>query len=207
MALAIGIRISRARLPDEQAPSTPAANDGALHAFDADTGTELLAYFPGHLASTASATGYHYLSDPDYGHHYYVDGSPVVGDAFVKASTAGSAAWRSVLIGSDRAGGRGLFALDVTDPRQFPRHLYQGGTSSAVGIQRRRRCQPRLYLQRANHCSFEQRPSGRLSSATAMATVATVRQSCLSSTWKVVWMAPGPTAVIICVSAQAQAPR
>ncbi len=94
-------------------------NDGALHAFDADTGTEILAYFPGHLANTAGASGYHYLSDPDYGHHYYVDGSPVVGDAFVKASTAGSAAWRSVLIGSDRAGGRGLFALDVTDPSNF----------------------------------------------------------------------------------------
>lgn len=43
-------------------------------------------------------------------HQFYVDGSPVVADAFF------GGAWHTVLIGSLRAGGKGLFALDVTDP-------------------------------------------------------------------------------------------
>ncbi|MEE1559435.1 MAG: PilC/PilY family type IV pilus protein, partial [Arenicellales bacterium] len=94
-------------------------NAGALHAFSADTGEEVLAYFPAHLASSDINEGYHYLTDPGYTHRYYVDGSPVVSDAYVKASPAGAAAWRSVLVGSDGAGGKGLFALDVTDPGNF----------------------------------------------------------------------------------------
>ena len=94
-------------------------NAGALHAFSADTGEEVLAYFPAHLASSDINGGYHYLTDPGYTHRYYVDGSPVVSDVYVKASPAGAAAWRSVLVGSDGAGGKGLFALDVTDPGNF----------------------------------------------------------------------------------------
>ena len=94
-------------------------NDGALHGFDADTGVEVLAYYPAHLAETDLESGYHYLTDPDYSHRYFVDGSPVVGDAFIKGAGSSSAAWRTVLLGTDRAGGRGLFALDVTDPDDF----------------------------------------------------------------------------------------
>ena len=94
-------------------------NDGALHGFDANTGVEVLAYYPAHLAETDLESGYHYLTDPDYGHRYFVDGSPVVGDAFIKGAASSSAAWRTVLLGTDRAGGRGLFALDVTDPGDF----------------------------------------------------------------------------------------
>ena len=94
-------------------------NDGALHGFDANTGVEVLAYYPAHLAETNLESGYHYLTDPDYGHRYFVDGSPVVGDAFIKGAGSSSAAWRTVLLGTDRAGGRGLFALDVTDPDDF----------------------------------------------------------------------------------------
>jgi type IV pilus assembly protein PilY1 len=102
-------------------PSTVYAggNDGALHGFDANTGVEVLAYYPAHLAETDLETGYHYLTDPDYSHRYFVDGSPVVGDAFIKGAGSSSAAWRTVLLGTDRAGGRGLFALDVTDPDDF----------------------------------------------------------------------------------------
>jgi len=94
-------------------------NDGALHGFDVDTGVEVLAYYPTHLAETDLESGYHYLTDPDYSHRYFVDGSPVVGDAFTKGAGSSSAAWRTVLLGTDRAGGRGLFALDVTDPNDF----------------------------------------------------------------------------------------
>ncbi|HCF74968.1 MAG TPA: hypothetical protein DES72_14490, partial [Gammaproteobacteria bacterium] len=64
-------------------------------------------------------SGYHYLTDPDYTHRYYVDGTPVASDAYIKSSTGGATSWRTVLIGTYRGGGRGLFALDVTDPDDF----------------------------------------------------------------------------------------
>ncbi len=94
------------------------ANDGMLHGFDAATGEELLAYVPASLASTAVGQGLHYLTDPAYTHRYYVDMPLTVSDAFIPGRHAGSA-WRTVLLGGLRGGGRGLFALDVTDPSRF----------------------------------------------------------------------------------------
>lgn len=84
------------------------ANDGMLHAFDANTGEELLAYVP-----AASFSHLNRLTDPSYAHHYYVDGSPTVVDAFVQNN------WHSILVGNLNAGGQGIYALDVTDPAQF----------------------------------------------------------------------------------------
>jgi type IV pilus assembly protein PilY1 len=84
-----------------------AANDGMLHAFDAANGDELWAYLPRitmkklHLqASTTYSTN----------HQFTTDGSPELGD--VKIGTR----WRSVLVAGLNAGGRGYYALDVTDP-------------------------------------------------------------------------------------------
>lgn len=93
------------------------ANDGMLHGFCAEPtgstvctpGTELLAYIPGHLFSTTTNGGLHYLTDPAYQHRFYVDLSPVV-------AKVGS---KTILIGGDRAGGRGYFALDVSSPNTF----------------------------------------------------------------------------------------
>ncbi|MFJ3262891.1 pilus assembly protein [Pseudomonas sp. NPDC086581] len=83
------------------------ANDGMLHGFDARDGRELFAYVPaavlGHLRE---------LADPGYAHRFYVDGSPVVGNAWI------SREWRTLLLGSTGAGGNSLFALDVTDPER-----------------------------------------------------------------------------------------
>ncbi len=84
------------------------ANDGMLHGFDADTGEEKLAYVPAELYGTLSQ-----LTAPAYAHRYYVDGSPTAGDAFYNA------AWHTVLIGTLRGGGQGIFALDITDPSLF----------------------------------------------------------------------------------------
>lgn len=84
------------------------ANDGMLHAFDANTGEELLAYVPSAIFSKLNQ-----LTDPNYSHRYYVDGSPTVIDALVNGS------WRSILVGNLNAGGQGVYALDVTDPSQF----------------------------------------------------------------------------------------
>lgn len=87
-------------------------NDGMLHGFWESDGTEALAYIPNMLFSTSSGEGLHYLTDPEYAHRYYVDLSPTVADVNVDG-------WKTVLIGGYRAGGRGLFALDVTYPTNF----------------------------------------------------------------------------------------
>jgi len=90
------------------------ANDGMLHAFDEDEGNEVFAYIPSMLFSNATGAGLHYLTDPGYTHRYYVDLSPTISDVFYTRNSV--SAWRTVLVGGLRAGGRGLFALDITDP-------------------------------------------------------------------------------------------
>lgn len=94
------------------------ANDGMLHAFDARKntgsvttgGTELFAYIPNHLFPELSK-----LTNPDYVHQYYVDGNTTVSDAYLGTATG----WRSLLVGTTGAGGRALYALDVTYPDSF----------------------------------------------------------------------------------------
>lgn len=84
------------------------ANDGMLHAFDALTGAEVFAYVPaGGYRNLAS------LTDPQYQHRYFVDGSPNVGDAYIGGG------WKTVLVGTAGAGGSTVFALDITDPDEF----------------------------------------------------------------------------------------
>lgn len=85
-------------------------NDGMLHGFnvkvgDANAGREVLGYVPSSVYDNLSQ-----LMAQGYGHRYYVDGSPMVADAVV------GGAWKSVLVGGLNAGGKGWFALDVTDP-------------------------------------------------------------------------------------------
>jgi type IV pilus assembly protein PilY1 len=89
------------------------ANDGMLHGFYASNGEPAISYVPGLLSSETSDDGLHYLSNPIYQHRYYNDLSPTVADARIGGS------WRTVLVGGFRAGGRGLFALDVTLPQNF----------------------------------------------------------------------------------------
>ena len=95
------------------------ANDGALHGFKAKDGKEVIGYFPASVFDTASNAGLHYFSDPAYRHSYLVDGTPVVNDAFINNKATGKRSWRTVLVGTLRGGGRGLFALDVTNPAAF----------------------------------------------------------------------------------------
>ncbi|MFV8836662.1 PilC/PilY family type IV pilus protein [Aquisalimonas sp.] len=85
------------------------ANDGMLHAFDAENGTELFAYMPAAVFNKLDQ-----LPDPDYlnSHEFFVDGSVTVLDAYNDARSE----WATVLVGSTGLGGRGIFALDVTDP-------------------------------------------------------------------------------------------
>lgn len=93
------------------------ANDGMLHGFDAklntdgytDGGKEIFAYMPRAVYYQLKN-----LSSPEYQHHYFVDGSPKVGDVYW--GTGANAAWHTVLVGTTGAGAKGIFALDITDP-------------------------------------------------------------------------------------------
>lgn len=95
------------------------ANDGMLHGFKVSDGNEVLAYTPSAPANTLNNTGLHYLSELDYNHRYYVDGTPEAADVFIKTTSTGTPSWHTILVGSLRGGGRGLYALDVTDPTSF----------------------------------------------------------------------------------------
>lgn len=94
------------------------ANDGFLHGFNASTsgnsaGEEVIAYAPEVLLSTEQSSGLHALSSQLYNHKYYVDGTLSVTDAYIGNS------WKTVLVGGLGGGGKGYFALDVTNPRRF----------------------------------------------------------------------------------------
>jgi len=89
------------------------ANDGMLHAFnaevaaDSDGGEELFAYVPAGIYDNLWE-----LTDPNYSHRYFVDGTPAVSDAWLGSSLG----WRTLAVGTTGAGGSSVFALDVTDP-------------------------------------------------------------------------------------------
>jgi type IV pilus assembly protein PilY1 len=94
------------------------ANDGMLHAFNAATGNaafdtgmfgvEQFAYVPHTVVPNLAL-----LANPNYAHHFYVDSPPYVGDAFLNG------AWKTILLASTGAGGKGVFALDVSSPQSF----------------------------------------------------------------------------------------
>ncbi|MEI6334686.1 MAG: PilC/PilY family type IV pilus protein [Methylococcaceae bacterium] len=93
-------------------------NDGMLHIFNANvTGTgngdEFFAYVPNTvLANLSTFTSPLYLSSGQ--HKFFVDGSPIAGDAYFDADSNGQKEWRTVLVETLAAGGKGIFALDVT---------------------------------------------------------------------------------------------
>ena len=110
------------RYPDNLEPSAPysafvaanagrrkvvyaGANDGMMHAFDAGNGEELFAYVPYGVFRNLVK-----LTDPTYGHLFYVDGTPSVVDAFFATK------WHTVLVSGLNKGGQSVFALDVTNP-------------------------------------------------------------------------------------------
>jgi type IV pilus assembly protein PilY1 len=95
------------------------ANDGMLHGFRADNGREELAYISGNLFSTGANAGLHYLTDPGYIHRYYNDLTPTVSDIYADLNDGSGKTWRTILIGGQRGGGRGIYALNVTDPTLF----------------------------------------------------------------------------------------
>jgi type IV pilus assembly protein PilY1 len=83
------------------------ANDGMLHAFNANTGQELWAYVPRMLMPNLFK-----LAEAGYAtkHVFYVDGAPQTMDIFANGD------WHTILVGGLNGGGRGYYAVDITNP-------------------------------------------------------------------------------------------
>jgi type IV pilus assembly protein PilY1 len=103
------------------------ANDGMLHAFDGTTGqsgsgSERWAYVPSMVIKNL-----YKLSASDYStnHRFYVDGPIGVGDAYNTATSS----WSTILVGGLGGGGKGYYALDVTNPAS-PKALWEFGTTA-----------------------------------------------------------------------------
>jgi type IV pilus assembly protein PilY1 len=94
------------------ATATTAAIKGrpATPALTARTGgKEVLAYIPQGIAEGSLRK----LTETNYSHQYYVDGHPFTGD-FHNGTD-----WKTALVGTLAAGGKGYFVLDATDPTTF----------------------------------------------------------------------------------------
>ena len=90
------------------------ANDGMIHAIDATNGQERWAYVPSMVLDSMWK-----LASNNYGiaHSYYVNGDIVVNDICTAGCTsATTAVWKTILVGGLNGGGKGYFALDVTNP-------------------------------------------------------------------------------------------
>ncbi len=94
-----------------------AANDGMLHGFDAETGDEVIAYLPNNLMTNTYSQPITDLLDFEYTHKYFVDSTPAVNDVYIDVGNGKE--WRTILINGQGAGGKGYFALDITDPTKF----------------------------------------------------------------------------------------
>lgn len=101
------------------------ANDGLLHAFNAASGEETFAFMP----ATAIGEPLRAYTREGYMHQYNVDGDLTVADAYI------GGAWRTVLVGTLGRGGRGVFALDVTNPGS-PSLLWEHDASTIPGLGR-----------------------------------------------------------------------
>jgi type IV pilus assembly protein PilY1 len=100
------------------------SNDGMLHAFyagesttDADGGREAWAYVPAPVLPDL-----YRLADKNYGtnHRFFVDGQVIPYDVY--DSVAGQ--WKTIIVGSLAAGGKGYYAVDVTNPLS-PKGLWE----------------------------------------------------------------------------------
>ena len=91
------------------------ANDGMLHAFNANTGEEMFGYIPSWVVPRLPA-----LTDPGFknAHQIYVD-APIAVDEAQVAFGGTASDWKTVLVSGTGAGGYGVFALDVSDPASF----------------------------------------------------------------------------------------
>lgn len=105
------------------------SNDGMLHAFDSDTLEERWAFVPSVVIPNLWK-----LADTNYSakHNYFVNGDLTISDICVATdcSTATASDWKTILVAGLDGGGRGYYALDITDPLN-PEVLWEFDPSSA----------------------------------------------------------------------------
>lgn len=112
-------------------------NDGMMHAFAADTGVERWAYIPSMVVPNLWR-----LADEQYAdrHTNFVNGSPVTTDictancanAYNAATPATNPVWKTILVAGLNGGGRGYYALDITNPNS-PSLLWEFTTTAGIG--------------------------------------------------------------------------
>lgn len=100
-----------------------AANDGMLHAFNANTGKEVFAFIPGALVGESGDGSLARLANPEYGVYSPVDGTQPVPHQFYndgKLTTQNvyiDGEWKTILVGTTGRGrSRTVYALDITNP-------------------------------------------------------------------------------------------
>ena len=107
-----------------------ADNDGMLHALlagqtqtDPLGGQEAWAFIPSQMLPNL-----YQLASTSYSgfHQYFVDGTPTVGDVFDPndATDTKAGTWKTILVGGFNDGGKGYYALDVTNPAK-PKGLWE----------------------------------------------------------------------------------
>lgn len=102
-----------------------ASNDGMLHAFNATNGNELWAYVPPMaLPNMYKTADFNYENN----HQFLLNGTPVMADIYDGSS------WKTILISGMGRGGRGYYALDVTDPTT-PKGLWNFTSSDDSDLQ------------------------------------------------------------------------
>lgn len=98
------------------------SNDGMLHGFNVNTGQEAFAFVPrAVMPNLYKLTSQRYTGGQ---HNFFVDGTPTVADVYYDD------AWHTVLVGTLRAGGRSIFALDITNPSSI-KLLWEKSSSDA----------------------------------------------------------------------------
>ena len=112
------------------------ANDGMLHAFDAQTGAERWAFVPPFIAGRLpemindNLNGIGGTEKGGTNAIFAVDGSPVIHDMYISGllpnggfETEGTKSWHTILMVPYGRGGKGYSILDVTNPLK-PLHVY-----------------------------------------------------------------------------------
>lgn len=105
-------------------------NDGMMHAFAGDTGVERWAYVPSMVVPNLWK-----LADTSYANNHtnYVNGSPITSDiCSANCGNAATAVWKTILVAGLNGGGRGYYALDITDPAT-PALLWEFKPNAPIG--------------------------------------------------------------------------
>lgn len=116
-----------------------AANDGMLHAFNAGDaaaggGEESWAYIPRLVLPKL-----YKLADKKYAtqHQFLVDATPVMGDICPNQTyphTCTGNQWKTLMVGGLGRGGRGFYALDITDPSAPPKPRWEFGVGNDANM-------------------------------------------------------------------------